>query len=114
MFKHMALNKGKHIVGEVDGIRCTIVETGISHERAKFLKDLLEFNKYEVKIQEEVFDPPADKKTFTLGVTDIVFNPVIAVYEKSLLTKDKKKVTPAFWNQTGIEQGIPYWLVGRT
>jgi len=110
----MALNKGKHNVGEVDGIRCTIVETGISKERAAFLKELLEYNKYEVKIQEEVSDPPAPQKTYTLGVTDIVFNPVIAVYQKSLKTKENKKVTPAYWNQTGIEQGIPYWLVGRT
>jgi len=110
----MPLNKGKHIVGEVDGVRCTIVESGISHERMEFLYDLLKFNGYEVKIQEEISDPPAVQKTYTLGVTDIVFNPVIAVYQKSLRTKDNKKVTPAFWNQTGIEQGIPYWLVGRT
>jgi hypothetical protein len=110
----MSLNKGKHHIGEVDGVRCTIVETGISKKRADFLKDLLEYNHYEVKIQEEVTDPPADAKTYTLGVTDIVFNPVIAVYEKSLLTKDDRKVTPAYWNQTGIEQNIPYWLVGRT
>jgi hypothetical protein len=110
----MSLTKGKHNVGEVDGVRCTIVETGISQARVDFLKNLLVHNGYEVKIQEEVTDPPAVDKTFTLGVTDIVFNPVIAVYEKSLLTKDNKKVTPAYWNQTGIEQSIPYWLVGRT
>lgn len=110
----MSLNKGKHNVGEVDGVRCTIVETGISHERAEFLKDLLEYNKFVVKIQEDITDPPADQKTYTLGVTDIVFNPVIAVYQKSLLTKDDRKVTPAYWNQTGTEQNIPYWLVGRT
>lgn len=109
----MPLNKGKHNVGEVDGIRCTIVETGISHERAGFLKDLLEFNGYEVKIQEEISDPPADQKTFTIGVTDIVFNPVIAVYEKSLLTRDHKKVTPAYWNEWDEPKNIPYWLVGR-
>ena len=109
----MSLNKGKHNVGEVDGVRCTIVETGISQKRAAFLKDLLEYNKFEVKIQEEVTDPPLTEKTYTIGVTDIVFNPVIAVYEKSLLTKDDRKVTPAYWNQTGIEQNIPYWLVGR-
>jgi hypothetical protein len=110
----MPLNKGKHIVGEVDGVRCTIVETGITKERADFLRGLLEFNGYEVKTQEEIADPPADQKNYTLGVTDIVFNPVIAVYQKSLKTKEGKKVTPAYWNQTGIEQGIPYWLVGRT
>lgn len=109
----MALNKGKHNVGEVDGVRCTIVETGISRERADFLKELLSINGMDVKIQEEVKEPPAEQKTFTLGVTDIVFNPVIAVYQKRLLRKDGKKVTPAFWNQTGIEEDRPYWLVGR-
>jgi hypothetical protein len=110
----MPLNKGKHNVGEVEGVRCTIVEAGISSKRSAFLKELLELNGYEVKIQEEISDPPAAEKTYTIGVTDIIFNPVIAVYQKSLKTKDNKKVTPAYWNQTGIEAGIPYWLVGRT
>jgi len=109
----MSLNKGKHHVGEVDGIRCTIVETGITKERADFLKGLLEFNGYVVKIQEEISDPPASPKKYTLGVTDIIFNPVIAVYQKSLKTKEGKKVTPAFWNQAVEEVNIPYWLVGR-
>lgn len=110
----MPLNKGKHNVGEVDGVRCTIVEAGISKKRAGFLKDLLVFNGYEVKIQEEVTDPPAAEKTYTIGVTDILFNPVIAVYQKSLRTKDNKKVTPAYWNEWNEPQDIPYWLVGRT
>lgn len=109
----MPLNKGKHKVGEVDGVRCTIVETGITKERAAFLKDLLQFNGYEVKIQEEVSDPPANPKNYTLGVTDLIFNPVIAVYQKSLKTQAGKKVSPAYWNETGIEENIPYWLVGR-
>ena len=109
----MSLDKGKHNVGEVDGIRCTIVETGIYKERADFLKELLEFNGYEVKIQEEISDPPTNPKRYTLGVTEIVFNPVIAVYQKSLKRKDGRKVTPAYWNQTGAEENIPYWLVGR-
>ena len=110
----MPLNKGKHIVGEVDGVRCTIVETGISRERAEFLEDLLKFNGFEVKIQEEISDPPTNPNKFTLGVTDIIFNPVIAVYEKGLRRHNNKRVTPAFWNQTGHEENIPYWLVGRS
>jgi hypothetical protein len=110
----MSLLKGKHNVGDVDGVRCTIVETGISKERADFLKELLQFNGYEVRIQEEVTDPPANPKSYAIGVTDIVFNPVIAVYQKALLKKDGKKVTPAYWYQTGVEMNIPYWLVGRT
>lgn len=109
----MSLNKGKHNVGEVDGVRCTIVETGITKNRADFLKELLNINGFEVKIQEEITDPPAETKTFTLGVTDIVFNPVIAVYQKRLLRKDGRKVTPAYWNQAGAEENKPYWLVGR-
>lgn len=110
----MPLNKGKHIIGEVDGVRCTIVETGISKKRADFLKDLLEYNGYVVKVQEVISDPPAAEKTYTLGVTDIIFNPVIAVYQKSLKTKENRKVTPAYWNQWGKDENIPYWLVGRT
>lgn len=110
----MSLSKGKHNVGEVDGVRCTIVETGISKERADFLKGLLQFNGFEVRIQEEVTDPPVTPKTYTLGVTNILFNPVIAVYQKSLKTQEGRKVTPAYWNQAGEEEMIPYWLVGRT
>ena len=109
----MSLNKGKHNAGDVDGTRCTIVETGISRERADFLKALLLHNGFEVKIQEEITDPPSDPVNYTLGVTDIIFNPVIAVYQKKLVRKDGKKVTPAYWNQTGFEEEKPYWLVGR-
>jgi hypothetical protein len=110
----MSLTKGKHNVGEVDGFRCTIIETGITKERADFLKELLKLNGYDVKIQEELTDPPVTPKTYTLGVTDIIFNPVIAVYQKSLKRKNGKKVTPAYWNQAKEEVNIPYWLVGRT
>jgi len=86
----MSLNKGKHNVGEVDGVRCTIVETGITRERAAFLKELLQFNGYEVKIQEEVSDPPAVQKTFTIGVTDIIFNPRIHPCKICYLSSIKK------------------------
>jgi hypothetical protein len=110
----MSLNKGKHIVSELNGIRCTVVESGISNERAAFLKELLQHNGFEVVIQEEVSDPPSNPAKFTLGVTDIVFNPVIAIYQKKLIRKDGKKVTPAYWNHTGFEEEKPYWLVGRT
>jgi len=45
----MAINNAKHIIGEIDGIRCTIVETGANLERSAFLSDLLSFNNLEVK-----------------------------------------------------------------
>ncbi len=108
----MALNKGKHIVEEINGIRCTIVEKGISMDRVNFLKDLLEFNKYEVQVQE---DKPEEGKpvTYTLGVTDIIFNPVIAVDELSLKTRDGRIVSPAYWNQYTTEIDNRYWRFRR-
>ncbi len=101
--------KAKHIVEEINGTRCTIVEKGASAERVEFLKDLLEFNQFEVLVAEE---SPADEdpiKHFTIGVTDLVFNPVIAVYELRLKTPDGKKVSPAFWEQYTTESKDEYW-----
>ena len=46
---------------------------------------------------------------FTIGVTDLVFNPVIAVYELSLKTADGKKVSPAYWNQYSTDSVDEYW-----
>jgi hypothetical protein len=45
----MSINNAKHIVGEIDGVRCTIIESGIEPQRSAFLTDLLEFNHFEVK-----------------------------------------------------------------
>lgn len=103
----MALNKGKHIVEEIDGLRCTVVEKGILEPRMRFLKDLLELNKYTVKVNVEKKDNAPD--SFTVGVTDLIFNPVIAVFESSLKTKDGKTVTPAYWNQETSKILPFYW-----
>jgi hypothetical protein len=109
----MPLNKGKHIIAELDGVRCTVVESKITDERVKFLKGILENNGYEVKIQQDAAEAEDAAVTFTIGVTDLVFNPVIAVYQKRLKLKDGKRVTPAYWNQWNEPQTVPYWLVGR-
>ena len=98
-----ALNKGKHIIEEIDGIRCTIVEKGMDKNRMLFLKELLEFNQYEVKT---ITDKEAN---YTMGVTDIIFNPTIAVFEKTLQTKEGKTVTPSFWNQHSKQPEKFYW-----
>ena len=55
----MAINNAKHIVNEIDGVRCTIIETGISIDRVAFLRELLEFNNLEVKEMIEVSDTPS-------------------------------------------------------
>lgn len=107
----MTLSKAKHIIGEIEGVRCTVVETGISEERMTFLKTLLEHNKFEVKISsEKKDDQPA---TYTIGVTDIIFNPVYAIYERSLKSTDGYKVTPAYWNQETTVFDPRYWLMRR-
>lgn len=105
----MALNKGKHIVKEIDNILCTVVESGLTNDRMKFLKDLMEFNKFGVKVEEEKTEGSVDV-LYTVGVTDLVFNPMIAVYERSLTRKDGQKVSPAYWNQEKEEiENIPYF-----
>ena len=98
-----ALNKGKHVVEEINGVRCTIVEKNTDESRMLFLKDLLETNNFKVETLAD-----ANNK-YTIGVTDIVFNPIIAVYERTLFTKDKEIVTPAYWNQYTNKTNVRYW-----
>jgi len=105
----MALTKGKHIVEEINGIRCTVVEKGASSQRVAFLQDLLSFNKFEVQVEEEKKPEENAPTTFIIGVTDIVFNPMIAVYEQSLRNEAGEKVCPAYWNQYTTENNSSYW-----
>lgn len=109
----MALSKGKHIVEEINGIRCTVVEKGTSAERVAFLKQLLTINKFEVQVAEETKAEENAPVTYILGVTDIVFNPIIAVYQHKLFTAEGETVCPAFWNQYTTENDSRYWLFER-
>jgi hypothetical protein len=109
----MALTKGKHNIVEIDGIRCTLVETGVTAERLEFLKNLLSFNKFSVKSEQEKAKDGTLLNTFFIGVTDILFNPAIALYQKKMFRPDGEFVTPAFWNQWADQQSIPYWQVKR-
>jgi len=101
--------KAKHIVEEVNGVRCTIVDKGVSQGRVEFLKDLLEYNKFEVLTAEDKKETEDAPTLFTVGVTDLVFNPVISVYEMSLKTKDGKRVSPAYWEQKTTVIVDEYW-----
>lgn len=104
----MGINKGKHVVQEIEGIRCTIVESGINEARLNFLKSILVHNKFDVKTTtEKKAEGAAD--TFIIGVTDIVFNPVIAIYERTLHTTEGKHVTPEYWNQEAKDIHPFYW-----
>jgi hypothetical protein len=109
----MALTKGKHNIAEIEGMRCTVIETGVAQERTEFLKTLLVFNGYEVKIEKEKAKDGTELETFVIGLTDILFNPMIVIYEKKLFRKDGLTVTPAYWNQWPGEDTLPYWKIQR-
>jgi len=101
----------KHTVEEINGTRCTVVEKGITAARVAFLKDLLELNKLVVEVVEVPAKEEGAASTYTLGVTDIVFNPTIAVYEMRLKTREGKSVSPAYWEQKTTEIVDEYWAV---
>jgi len=105
----MSILKGKHKIKEIDEVRCTIVEKNASKERVSFLKELLEFNGYEVKYQEEKRKDENDPITYIIGVTDMVLNPVIAVYQRILRTPEGKKITADYWNQKTKKTDPNYW-----
>ena len=106
----MALNNAKHIVSEIDGVRCTIIETGASLERAAFLRDLLEFNNLDVKEIAKPTTTPGEEPKYTNGVTDLLFNPVFAIYERQLKTREGSAVTPGYWKQECMDCDPRYWV----
>jgi hypothetical protein len=106
----MPINNAKHIIGEIDGIRCTIVETGATLERSAFLNDLLSFNNLEVKELKEGSDVPGEEAKYTIGVTNLIFNPVFAIYERQLKNREGTFVTPGYWKQECIECDPRYWM----
>jgi len=109
----MSLNKGKHNVIEIEGVRCSVVETGLTDSRAEFLMGLLRDNGYEVKMEKEKTKDGTLLETLVLGVTDILFNPAIQVYGLKLRRKDGKTVTLQYWNQWPADPDLPYWMVIR-
>lgn len=122
----MAINQN-HQSEEINGVKCAIVEKNVSAVRASFLKVLLEFNKYTVEIatspppkvaapiplkENEVAPPPVIlPETFTVGVTDMMFNSINAIFGRLLQTPDGHIVTLAYWNQKdkSSHDEIPYY-----
>jgi hypothetical protein len=111
----MAINKN-HEFEDLSGVKCAIVEKNAKQERVAFLKELLEYNRYTVIVvsspapkaapvaapkdgEATVPAPPPPPETFTLGVTDVTFNPTNAIFGRLLKTKDGHIVTLAYWQQ---------------
>jgi len=124
----MAINQN-HISEDLNGVKCAVVEKNVSAERADFLKKILLFNKYHVEIaatpppkpaiapkplaEGEIPPPPPPPmpETFTVGVTDMMFNPINAIFGRMLHSPDGHVVTAAYWHQqekTSHDE-IPYY-----
>ena len=118
----MAINKN-HEFEELNGIKCAIVEKNASPSRVEFLKSVLIYNGYTVIV---ISTPPAKQtpataeseapvivpeETFTVGVTDVTFSPVNAIFGRLLKAPNGRVVTLAYWNQKEKEphDEIPYY-----
>ena len=125
----MAINKN-HEFEDLEGIKCAIVERNATAERVAFLQDLLAFNKYTVVVVPAAApraaspaqalpvvetEPPQAPSLFTVGVTDVSFNPVNAIFGRLLKTIDGHVVTLAYWQQkeTIAHDEIPYYEVKK-
>lgn len=127
----MAINKN-HEFEELNGVKCAIVEKNASQQRVDFLKPLLEFNKYTVvvvpspapKAATPAAAPPANAETateaapttppatYTIGVTDVTFNSINAIFGRLLKTPGGQVVTLAYWQQkeTASRDHVPYFV----
>ncbi len=128
----MAINKN-HEFEDLNGVKCAIVERNASQQRVDFLKPLLEFNKYTVVVASPppkaaapvaaaapaasgeavatVPEAPAAPQTFTIGVTEVGFNPINAIFGRLLKTPDGHVVTLAYWQQQEAvaRDEVPYF-----
>jgi hypothetical protein len=52
---------------------------------------------------------PPVPETFTVGVTDFLFHPMLAIYERALKTPEGKFVTVDYWNQQPEKEDKYYW-----
>lgn len=109
----MALLKGKHQVAEIDGVRCSVIETGLDPKRMEFLKEILTFNGYEVMTEPEKAKDGTPTGSYQMGVTDLLMNPVVKLYQKKLFRKDGAVINPAYWYQWPNQWDTPYWQVQR-
>ena len=101
---------GKHMFGAIGDTRVTFVEKKIGEDRMEFLKKLLEFNGFEVLIQEEKRKSEEEPQLYTIGVTDMVFNPTVYVFQRRLKTLDGSHVVnQEYWNQWSEETKPQYW-----
>jgi hypothetical protein len=130
----MAINQN-HLFEELGGVKCAIVEKNVSPARVEFLRTLLEWNRYTVVVVPSpppktapvaanqappaapaVEQPaPVAPETFTVGVTDLMFNPINAIFGRLLKAPGGHTVTLAYWQQRedAPSDQIPYFESGK-
>ena len=102
--------EGKHMFGSIGEQRVTFVEKKITVERLDFLKQLLEVNGFEVLVNEDKRKSEEDPQLYTIGVTDMVFNPTVYIFQRRLKTLDGKHiVNQEYWNQISEDPKPQYW-----
>lgn len=99
----------KHIIEEIKGTRASLIETGIDEKRMLFLSELLYINKYEVLIEELPKTDENSPKTYKIGVSDLLFNPALKIYQRSLRTSDNQILTIDYWYQKTKVCNPVYW-----
>jgi hypothetical protein len=124
-----------HTFEDLDGIKCAIVEKQASSDRVAFLRKILEYNHYTIVV---VASPPpkvaaapkpptiealvaapgpavAVEETFTIGVTNVMFNATNAIFGRLLKLPGGHIVTLAYWQQKARESNdeVPYFDVTR-
>jgi hypothetical protein len=125
----MAINQN-HVCEELNGVKCAIVEKNVRKERVDFLKEILAYNGFNmivvpspppkatpqaapIKPPEETVSAPLPllPETFTVGVTNLTFNPINAIFGRLLKTPDGHVVTLSYWLQKEKESRdeIPYF-----
>jgi len=99
----------KHEFGKINDVKVTFVEKNVTENRKKFLKELLEHNGFEVIVEDAEPKTEDAEKTYNIAVTDLIFNPVIWVYDRKLKTLDDKIVNEDYWMQRNTDLKPQYW-----
>ncbi len=101
---------GKHLFGSINDTRVTFIEKKIEEDRKNFLKELLEKNDFEVLIQEDKRKSEEDPQLYTVGVTDMTFNPTTYIFQRRLKSLDGEHiVNQDYWNQKSEDTKPQYW-----
>lgn len=138
----MALNPN-HAFEDLGEVKCAIVEKNCTPERVAFLSRLLEHNGFTVVVVKSpppkaakpaapkpapapVAEgepapppppaepaPPPPPETFTVGVTDVTFSPINAVFNRELRTLNGKVVTANYWKQLEEDAKPDEWYWKR-